>query len=112
MFKIRKELKAEKLSYIDSLPEIPEDMLDCSLGVNPYGFPQDALSEAFSSFDLHRLNGYPHSHAAIEAVIEYFKVFAALSEKNILTTNGSIGAIYVALSIFSSQDSEAIGFNP
>jgi histidinol-phosphate aminotransferase len=72
MFKIRPELKGEKLSYIDSLPEITEDMLDCSLGVNPYGFPQDALVDAFSSFDPHRLNGYPHSHAAIEAMTEYF----------------------------------------
>lgn len=112
MFKIRNELKAEKLSYIDSLPEISEDMLDCSLGVNPYGFPQDALAKAVSSFDLRRLNGYPHSHAAVETVIDYFRVFAALSEKNVLLTNGSIGAIYIALSIFSSSDTEVVCFTP
>jgi len=112
MFKIRKELQADKLSYIDSLPEMTDDLLDCSLGVNPYGFPRDALPDVFSSFDLHRLNGYPHSHAATEAVAEYFKDAADLSDKNILTTNGSIGAIYTAFSVFASPGAEALGFAP
>ena len=41
--KIRKTLKAEVKSYADHTPASDENTLDCSLGINPYGFPDKAI---------------------------------------------------------------------
>ena len=37
--KIRDELLPEVRSYADNTPLADKDTLDCSLGINPYGFP-------------------------------------------------------------------------
>lgn len=112
MYKIRSELLAEKKSYAACMPDASGELLDCSLGVNPYGFPYDAVKDAVSAFDLNRFNGYPHSHAAEDAVAALFGERAGLGRKNILVTEGSIGALYIALAVFASAGAEIVGFAP
>ena len=51
--KIRNELLSQVRSYAGHTPHAAEDTLDCSLGVNPYGFPP-VVKEAFAAFDPER----------------------------------------------------------
>ena len=51
--KIRNELLSQVRSYAGHTPHAAEDTLDCSLGVNPYGFPP-VVKEAFAAFDPDR----------------------------------------------------------
>ncbi len=51
-------------SYADTIPAKPIRIhLDCSLGINPYGFP-DVVDDIVHSFDVNRLYQYPHSDEA------------------------------------------------
>ena len=52
--KIRDELLPEVRSYADNTPLADKDTLDCSLGINPYGFP-DVVIDIVHSFDVNRL---------------------------------------------------------
>ena len=60
--KIRNELLSQVRSYAGHTPHAAADTLDCSLGVNPYGFPA-VVKEAFAAFDPERFYHYPHSDA-------------------------------------------------
>ena len=66
--KIRNELLSQVRSYAGHTPHAAADTLDCSLGVNPYGFPA-AVKEAFAAFDPERFYHYPHSDAPRKAIL-------------------------------------------
>lgn len=109
--KIREVYLRETKSYANHTPEVTDDMLDCSLGVNPYGPPEEAL-EAIRQFDLNRLGAYPHSHAAHDAIIEYWKNQTALTRENILLVDGSVSGIYLINQLFAKPSAEVVGFFP
>lgn len=109
--KIRSELSAPTKSYAANTPEAGSDILDCSLGENPYGFP-DTVPPVIAAFDLARLAHYPHSHAATDAIIRYWSDYAQLSSENITLCDGSIGALYLINNIFAAPSAEVVGFAP
>lgn len=109
--KIKETYLQETKSYADHTPPAKEGILDCSLGVNPYGPPAAAL-EAVRAFDLGRLGDYPHTMAAHEAIIRYWNSEAALTAENILLTDGSMNAIYLINELFAVPGAEIVGFIP
>jgi histidinol-phosphate aminotransferase len=109
--KIRSVYLEETKSYADHTPEATASILDCSLGVNPYGPPSQAL-EAIRAFDLGRLGDYPHTHAAHDAIIRYWREFADLTRENILLSDGSVSALYLINSLFANPGAEVVGFMP
>lgn len=109
--KIRSVYLKETKSYADHTPEATASILDCSLGVNPYGPPPQAL-EAIRAFDLGRLGDYPHTHAAHDAIIRYWREFTELSRNNILLSDGSVSALYLINALFANPGAEVLGFMP
>lgn len=109
--KIREQYLRETKSYAAHTPAVTADTLDCSLGVNPYGPPACAL-DAVRSFDLARLGDYPHTHAAHDAIIRYWKDQAPLTRENILLVDGSVSALYLINALFAKPGAEVVGFVP
>ena len=70
--KIRPQLLRPTKSYANHTPPLKAGMLDCSLGVNPYGCPQAAV-DALRQFDWTRLSDYPHDHNLTEALCRYWQ---------------------------------------
>lgn len=109
--KIRPILLQERQSYAENTPVVTDDILDCSLGENPYGFPPSA-ARAVAAFDVKRLAHYPHSHAATEGIIKYWSEYAALKPENIILTDGSIGGLYLVNALFAVPGAKVVGFVP
>ena len=109
--KIREELKAERKSYAENTPEVDENTLDCSLGVNPYGFP-DKVKQALADFDASKLYQYPHGDEARQAVVDYWDGKADIEPENVVTTDGSISALCLLSNVFAAKDTEMVCFLP
>lgn len=109
--KIRDVYLKETKSYANNTPDAKEDVLDCSLGVNPYGPPAQAL-EALKAYDVAHLADYAHSHAAHEAIAHYWRNQAKLTPENILLSDGSVSAIYLINALFANPGAKVVGFYP
>ena len=108
--KIRSEFSLPGRSYAGHITDIAPDVLDCSMGENPYGFSPVA-GDALMSFDVARLAHYPHDRSAIEAIVNHWKAYSAFAAENLIMTEGSIGAIYLLNKLFT-HGSKVVGLNP
>ncbi|MGC2871688.1 pyridoxal phosphate-dependent aminotransferase [Ihubacter sp. rT4E-8] len=109
--KIRDLLKVDVKSYADHTPKSDESTLDCSLGINPYGFP-DKAAEVISNFDVNRLYQYPCGDEAKKAVVDYWAGKADIEGENLVMTDGSISALCLLVNVFAQKDSELVCFLP
>lgn len=109
--KIRNELLSKVRTYAGHTPHVTADTLDCSMGVNPYGFP-DAVREAFTSFDPERFYNYPSSDAPQQAIVDYWADYAFIEPENIVLTDGSVSALYLLCNILAKKGAEVMGFMP
>ncbi len=109
--KIRDLLKVDVKSYADHTPQPDANSLDCSLGINPYGFPDKAV-EVIRNFDVNRLYQYPHGDEAKTAVVDYWAGKADIEPENVVMTDGSISALCLLINVFAAQDSEVVCFLP
>lgn len=109
--KIKETLKAEVKSYADHTPELDENTLDCSLGINPYGFPDKAI-DVIRNFDASRLYQYPHGDEAKNAVVSYWEGKADIEPENLIMTDGSISALYLLINVFAEKGRELVCFLP
>lgn len=109
--KIRNELLSKVRSYAGHTPHAAEDTLDCSLGVNPYGFPP-VVREAFAAFDPERFYHYPHSDAPQRAIAAYWADHTFIEPENIVLTDGSVSALYLLCNILAKKGAEVVGFLP
>ena len=110
--KIRTELLREVKSYADHTPEATPDILDCSIGTNPYGY-SEVVDEAISKFKNTKLVEYPHSHDVHDAILNYWKgVSNSLQAENIVLTNGSLGGLHIINNIFRKPGANVLGFAP
>ena len=107
--KIRNELLSQVRSYAGHTPHAAEDTLDCSLGVNPYGFPP-VVKEAFAAFDPERFYHYPHSYAPQKAIVDDWADYAFIEPENIVLTDGSVSALYLLCNILAKKGAEVVGF--
>ena len=109
--KIRSQYFKEQKSYAQNTPQVTEQTLDCSLGVNPYGPPRQAL-EAARSFDPAHLGDYPHSHAVHDAIIRHWKDQVSLTPEQILLVDGSVSGLYLINALFADPGAQVVGFIP
>lgn len=111
-FTFRPQLTKEVKSYASHTPVVTEALLDCSLGVNPYGFPPE-VAEVMDRFEQRRLLDYPHSDMLYQALREYWKGITSLEVSHLTLANGSICGLYCLNNVFSqTQRREAVGFVP
>ena len=109
--KIRNELLSKVRTYAGHTPHAEAHTLDCSLGVNPYGFPH-TVREAFAAFDPERFYHYPDSDAPRKAIVDYWADYAFIESENIVLTDGSVSALYLLCNILAKKGAEVVGFLP
>ena len=110
--KIRKELfDAEKKSYASDIIILPPNGVDCSEGCNPYGFP-NSVNDVIKNYDANKISAYPHSQAAHNAIIKYWKNQASLTKENILLVDGSVAGLYIINTIFAEVGAKVVGYAP
>ena len=110
-FSFRSSLLIEPKSYAFNTPHAA-DYLDCSMGVNPYGFPAEAI-DAFRHFDMMKLADYPHSSELADALQRYWAPYASISGDMLFFCDGSVSGIYCINNLFAQSDrSEVVGFAP
>lgn len=111
-FPFREQLLNEKKSYADATPAAGADVLDCSLGVNPYGCPP-AAGKALAAFDPAGLSAYPHSRVLHRAIVAAWSPYGPVEEREVALCNGSMGALYAVNNLFSqSVRTQVAGFIP
>lgn len=111
-YKIRPSLvETEKLSYAEGDMTVPENLIDCSAGYNPYGTPPAALS-ALRGISEKALCEYPHGEFLQEAICDFWHPHVHLQTQNILLTDGTIDGIYLINSAFSVKDAAVLSFAP
>ncbi len=110
-FEFRPELTVEVKSYAANTPVCEGELLDCSLGVNPYGYPE-VVTQVLKSFEFH-LHDYPHSKVHFGALKKYWQDLVPVSEDEMFFVNGSVCGLYCINNIFSQANrSEVVGFLP
>ncbi len=111
-YPFRPSLLVEPKSYAVNTPQGVTDLLDCSMGVNPYGYPASA-AEAFRQFNLDLLADYPHSPVLRDALCRYWSPFLPISGDMLFFCAGSISGIYCINNLFAqTQRNEVVGFAP
>jgi histidinol-phosphate aminotransferase len=108
-----------RLSYVkeeDVQPQQVSDsdeMIDCALGVNPFGFP-DTVKGLFDEFPVSKLSGYPDFPYITlkKELVAYWKDIADLKTVNIKLGNGSMGVIEKVNRVFIETGSKVLGCCP
>ncbi len=111
-YPFRPSLLVEPKSYAVNTPQGVTDLLDCSMGVNPYGYPASA-AEAFRQFDLGLLADYPHSSVLRDALCRYWAPFLPISGDMLFFCDGSISGVYCVNNLFAQTErNEVVGYAP
>ncbi len=111
-FPFRSALTAPAKSYAVETPPDPALLLDCTMGVNPYGYPK-ASADVLRQLNLSHLQDYPHDTVLYTAVIRFWQAQAELTEQMLFFSDGSISGIYCLNNLFSqSSRDEVAGFYP
>ena len=107
--KFRKSLfEFEKKSYVKE--STPKNLLDCSLGTNPFGFPEEILREIeLESFDLSNYPS-PYNDLLRESLVEYWE--DAFSKDEVFISSGSIGCLEKINKFAISEGSRVLGYVP
>ncbi len=82
--------------------------LDCGEGVNTV-MPCPAAVRAFQNLDFSLCGDYPHDGSLKDAVAARWRDTAALGRENIILTEGSVGALYLANRLFLEKGSAVLG---
>ncbi len=93
VFSFRSELTEPVRDYASNTPPPGSGCVDCSLGINPFGFAPE-LSEALKEYDFGGINRYPHADVLHRAVMQYWSGLAALEPGNISLCNGSFLGLF------------------
>ncbi|MBO6093599.1 MAG: aminotransferase class I/II-fold pyridoxal phosphate-dependent enzyme [Oscillospiraceae bacterium] len=111
-FPFRKPLTVPPRSYAVATPPDPALLLDCTMGVNPYGYPE-AAAWAIRSIDLHHLQDYPHDTCLYQSVCSFWQGYAKLTEDMLFFSDGSVSGVYCLNNLFAqSVRNEIVGFFP
>ncbi|NJE26177.1 histidinol-phosphate aminotransferase family protein [Thermococcus sp. MV5] len=107
--KFRKSLfEVERESYVKE--NLPMNLLDCSLGTNPYGFPKEILKEI--KLESTNLSKYPSPYNDVlrETLVEYWG--GAFSKNEVFIGVGSMGCLEKINKFAISQGSHVLGYVP
>ncbi len=94
-YPVRKSLLDHKLkSYVHSDLEIPGNSIDCSLGINPFGYTPTITEDVFLS-TFKTISSYPSYpyNSLREAVVRYLSPLAQISPEQLGFQAGSISMI-------------------
>ena len=102
-FPFRAPLTAEVQDYASHTPHADAQTVDCSLGVNPYGFSPEA-ARVLQTYDYSRIGRYPHADALRPAIIRYWRDLAALRSEQITLCNGSFLGLFCLNNLFAGGE--------
>ena len=111
-YEFRTALMAEVSNYSYDTPLADETTVDCSLGVNPYGF-HPAVAQALRSHDYQSLGRYPHEDVLRPALIRYWEDYASLKTDQITLCNGGYLGLIAMNNLFSGNErNRVVSFVP
>lgn len=116
-FKVREHLiDYTRESYVtDDGSSIEEGFVDCSLGINPLGYPEiidDARKDFYNNYrGINQYPDFPYNQLK-KLLIEYWKDISDLKLSNIKIGCGSMGIIANINKMFIDSGSKALGFCP
>lgn len=113
-YRIRKALESYKItSYVHADEVFPENLIDCSLGINPFGvtpkITPEIFKEAFSTISGYPDFPYPNLR---KAIVEYLSDVATLEAEQIALNNGSMGVIWNLDRILIDDSTNVIALAP
>ncbi len=114
---VRKHLlNFQKMSYIkedEVNVDTVEDVIDCSHGINPYGYSK-AINDEIDILKISNISNYPqYPYLELRKKIsEYWSDIAEISSNNIRLGNGSIDIINTINKIFIDEGSCVLGYCP
>ena len=111
-YPFRTPLTVPARSYAVATPPDPALLLDCTMGVNPYGYPP-AAAESLRNIDLKHLQDYPHDTCLYESVCSFWQDYAKLTQDMLFFSDGSVSGIYCLNNLFAQGGrNEVLGFFP
>ncbi len=120
-FKIREHLKnSSRMSYITSGDDhghghgpADENILDCSLGINPFGFSKK-IDFSSNGFQIDETNFYPdYSYSKLKlALSKYWSNTAKIEDQNIIIGNGSSYVLLGINKLFIDKGTKVLGYAP
>lgn len=120
-FKFKNILKDfEPESYVKEVDEDEDslinqaDLIDCSLGVNPFGHSDSidtSVENNFKDFDVSSYPEFPYLELK-EEIIKYWKDYCSLDENNIRFGTGSMGVLLAINRMFIEKFSKVLGVGP
>lgn len=100
--------KVERESYVKR--ERYKNLIDCSLGTNPHGFPKEILDEIkLGDFDLSTYPD-PYHETLREALVKYWK--GKFNTDEVFIGAGSMGCLEKINKFALSGDSRVLGYAP
>jgi histidinol-phosphate aminotransferase len=88
------------------------ELIDCSLGVNPYGI-STKVTDHLMEFDLNHINHYPISNDTLkEILLKYWENVILLDKSQVQFTHGAMGACELINKILLNENSNVLGYCP
>lgn len=100
-YNFRPALLREMQDYASHTPHAAGPVIDCSLGVNPYGFAPES-ADVLRTYDYRRIARYPHEDLLRPAIVRYWRDSAALAPEQIALCNGSFLGLFCLNNLFAS----------
>ena len=111
-YDFREAILLEVRDYASHTPTAGENMVDCSLGINPYGVP-GAVTDVLRSFDFSQISRYPHEDILRPAIVRYWNPYTKLRREQITLCNGSFLGLLCLNDLFAgAQRRRVVSFVP
>ena len=106
-YSFRPSLTKDVNDYASHTAHPEGDVIDCTLGVNPYGFPP-AAAEALQHYDYRQIARYPHEDALRPAIQRYWHGYSELHMEQISLCNGSYLGLFCLNNLFFGTDRKRV----
>lgn len=88
------------------------ELVDCSLGVNPYGI-SSKVTDHLNEFELSHIHHYPESNETLkEVLLSYWEPVVHLEKSQVQFTHGAMGACELVNKILLNTESRVLGYCP
>lgn len=89
-----------------------EDLIDCSLGVNPFGISKN-ISKRIFEFDEETISLYPQSNEELKDIVaQHWHDIGSLDQTQIHFTHGGMGGIELVNKFLLNEESTVLGYCP
>ena len=107
-------LNLDKRGYAkeQNLPEDLSKYIDCSNGINPFGFSKE-VEKSLANIPSQIITTYPKSSLDLkETIVEYWNEVCDIDLDQIILSDGSIHLIYKTNKLFIDDMSKVLGYTP